>query len=241
MNDFSKQNLTLSNTNQFNFKKQHVFISGGLGTGKTTLFNLLKNYVEPKADACFIKEYINYDSKGEEYLEQLFNKELTNYRFQLYIIDCYEEQLNTPEYEAADLIVWERHPMESLYIFCNSEHELADAEKFTLKMKLERLCEKYQIPHIYDAEFQLLNLDTSTLSIDSTFNYLMLEYIYPILLGEMEGDIFILLYCSDLKEQFDRVINRGRISECNHYKEKEDLLPVNSAYDDLFFKLINTR
>ncbi|EMH76714.1 deoxyuridine 5'-triphosphate nucleotidohydrolase domain containing protein [Entamoeba histolytica HM-1:IMSS-B] len=103
------------------FRKQHIFLGGSIATGKSTLGSAIYNYVSNYTEAVFIREYIDYNHSGEEMLKKLFNNIITNFEFQKYILQCYEDQLNSLDYEEADFVIWDRHPIESLEIFCHNE------------------------------------------------------------------------------------------------------------------------
>ncbi|EDR26898.1 hypothetical protein, conserved [Entamoeba dispar SAW760] len=220
----------------YQFRKQHIFLGGSIATGKSTLGSAIYNYISNYTEVIFIREYIDYDPFGEEMLKKLFNNAITNYEFQKYILQCYEDQLNSLDYEEADFVIWDRHPTESLEIFCNDDKMLTNEQKERLKIQIEYLCKRYQIPSITKNTVNMIKLDTSYLDIIELEQLVLSDYICSLLLGEIDTDYYFLLYCSNIDIQFKRLLNRNRQSETSRYKYKEHLLPLNNTYMNFFIK-----
>ncbi|EDR27935.1 hypothetical protein EDI_294360 [Entamoeba dispar SAW760] len=239
----SSNSLTNSyiNTEEYiyQFAKQHIFLSGGLAVGKTTVINRIHDYFLNRDEIVFIREYIDFDSNGMNMLERLHGGLISNYEFQLYVLDCYEKQLNTIDYEEADIVLWERHPCEALYIFCKNDYTLTFNERIKIEMKLDSLCERYEIPKFGDKNIDYIDFDIIINDSDSVSNYLVGELIYPMLMGEYEKNVFVLLYCSNLEKQFERLTKRGRFVELESYKKKEDLLIITNDYFGFYLKYKN--
>ncbi|GAB1228244.1 hypothetical protein ENUP19_0382G0008 [Entamoeba nuttalli] len=169
-------------------------------------------------------------------LNKLFNNAITNYEFQKYILQCYEDQLNSLDYEEADFVIWDRHPAESLEIFCDVDKMLTNVQKERLKMQIEYLCKRYQIPSISENTVNMIKLDTSYLDFIELEQLVLSEYICSLLLGEFDADYYFLLYCSNMDVQFKRLLKRNRQPETSRYKYKEQLLPLNNTYMNFFIK-----
>ena len=212
------------------YTKQHIILSGGIAVGKTSVIKHLHDYFLDRDEFMFIQEYIDYDTKGIEWLEKLQRGYISNYHFQMYVLDCYEKQLNRVEFEDAEIIIWERHPSEALKIFCKNDQTLTTNERIKLEMRLDTLCDKYQIPKFEGDTFDYYDFDTCVFNSEYVSRFIIGEIIYPILLGEYSSDSFVFLYCGDLDEQFERLIKRGRSIEIGVYKHKEDLLMINNIY-----------
>lgn len=218
------------------FTKQHIFISGSIAVGKTTVMKCLNEYLHEREDIKFIKEYIDYNADGEKYLEKLHNGEISNYQFQLYVIQCYDKQLNTIDYEESDVVIWERHPLEALDIFCKEDITLTDKERLEIILRIETLCDKYKIPQLIENNINYISIDTNSFRSEQISYFIISEIIYQMLLGEYENNVLILLFCSNIDEQFNRIIKRGRSIELKKYKISEDLLKINNNYFEFFLK-----
>ncbi|EMD44137.1 hypothetical protein KM1_203500 [Entamoeba histolytica HM-3:IMSS] len=238
MSKYTNTNTTSTTTETYNndFTKQHIFISGSLAVGKSTIMNLLNNYLQEREDVFFIREYIDFSNDGERQLEKLHTGIISNYQFQLFVIRCYEKQLNTIDFEEADVIVWERHPIEALEIFCRGKNMLSDKERLDLMLKLESLCNRYKIPQLKENNINYISVDTSAFKPEQISFFLISEIIYEMLLGQYENDVFILLFCSDTTEQLKRLIGRRRPIEVKKYKTVNDLLLINNIYFEFFLE-----
>ncbi|EDR27730.1 hypothetical protein EDI_113690 [Entamoeba dispar SAW760] len=226
---------------KYEYKKQHIFIGGGIATGKTTMLNLLNEYMDYYTNTLLIKEYIDYDKEGVIKLKQLFNGLITDYEFQTYVLNCYEKHLNSPIYENADFILWDRHPSEALEIFCKDENSLSKEERNKLKQRLEQIYRRYEIPLLTNNDVSIINIDTSRISVEIAQEALINIFIHSAMLGITDGSIFVLLYCGDLEAQFKRVVKRGRQVELETYKKKEDLSKINQCYINFYVKLITEK
>ncbi|EKE37533.1 hypothetical protein ENU1_193710 [Entamoeba nuttalli P19] len=226
---------------QYNFGKQHFFIGGSIGTGKTTLVNLILEYMDFYSHTVVIKEFINYDKGGEIKLHHLHNRLISNYEFQQYVLDCYEKQLNSELYEEADFVLWVRHPIESLEIFCKNNDSLSVKERSQLDLRMKQMCRRYSIPNIRDKSVAVLNVDTSRLSIEIIQEAIINTYIHPAMLGIMERDLYVFLFCGDTDTQFKRIKKRGRTVELEQYKKKEDLFSLNDVYYMFYSNIIEEK
>ncbi|EMH77621.1 deoxyuridine 5'-triphosphate nucleotidohydrolase domain containing protein [Entamoeba histolytica HM-1:IMSS-B] len=220
----------------YQFTKQHIFISGSLATGKTSVMKWLNEYLRERDDVSFIKEYIDFDVDGEKYLERLYHGEISNYQFQLYVLSCYEKQLNTLDFEEADVIVWERHPLEALNIFCKDDTTLTEKERSIIMLKIESMCDKYKIPKLFEKNINYIHIDTIFFGIEQISYFILSEIIYQMLLGEYVNDVFILLFCSNNQEQLNRILRRERTIELDMYKTKDDLLKINNKYFEFYLR-----
>ncbi|EMS11830.1 hypothetical protein KM1_216130 [Entamoeba histolytica HM-3:IMSS] len=217
--------------------KHHLFISGSVATGKTTIFYKLKNKLCSEDNVYFINEYIDYDSEGEIFLRNLFADRISNFEFQHYIIDCYEKQLKSEEYNSADLIIWERHPFDALTVFCSNDNSLNIEEKYNINQRLTTLCAQYEIPLISDENTSLSSLDTSRISLTTAHEVILNSYIYPTLGGFIEYNLYLFFYCSNEFDQIKRINKRGRISEITKYKRVQDIIPLNTLYSNMYLSV----
>lgn len=221
--------------------KHHLFISGSVATGKTTIINKLKNKLCSDDNVYFINEYIDYDNEGEIFLRNLFEDRISNFEFQHYIIDCYEKQLKSEEYNLADLIIWERHPFDALTVFCSNDSSLTIEEKYNINQRLTTLCTQYKIPLITDENTSLTSLNTSRISLTTAQEVILNSYIYPTLGGSIGYDLYLFFYCSNEFDQIKRINKRGRISEITRYKRVQDIIPLNTLYSNMYLSVWRRR
>ncbi|EDR23964.1 hypothetical protein EDI_010070 [Entamoeba dispar SAW760] len=215
---------------------RHVFLSGGLAVGKTTILNYIRSVCFNVDDIFFVQEYIDYDVEGEKRLESLHNGLIKNYQFQKYVLQCYKKQFKRNEFKNARVVIWERHLGEALSIFCENDDSLTDEERKDIKNEIDYLCEIYDIPGLNNINVKFVRIDTTSIEIERIIQMLLNGVIYPMLMKNYRHDLFVLLYCGDLKEQFRRVQKRGRNIELSLYKKDDDLFKINDTYFKFYLK-----
>ncbi|EDR26169.1 hypothetical protein, conserved [Entamoeba dispar SAW760] len=225
----------------YTYKKQHIFISGSISVGKTMLCNLLFEYLDYYTPIAYIKEYIDYNNDGEFTLKHLHDSLISNFEFQNYVLDCYETQLNSSIYEDADIVIWDRHPIESLEVFCANNNSLSNEQRQKLKLRIEQLSRRYQIPQLTNKDVSVINIDTSRISTELIEEALVNTFIHPLLLGLSDGSIYVFLFCSDTNTQFKRLTKRNRTPEIELYKSKEDLNDLNNQYALFYTNLVRKK
>lgn len=98
---------------------KYVIISGNIGSGKTTLFNVLKDKL--KGECHFIPEYIDGDAKrGQTMLNDYLKGNLSAYDFQDYILDYYKSALAMMDNCYHPSII-ERSPIEGIEVFAKND------------------------------------------------------------------------------------------------------------------------
>ncbi|EDR25489.1 hypothetical protein EDI_273470 [Entamoeba dispar SAW760] len=215
---------------------RHIFLSGGLAVGKTTILNYLRSVCIDMEDVFFVQEYIDFDIDGESRLECLHRGVIKNYQFQKYVLGCYRKQFMKQEFRRATIVIWERHLSEALSIFCDGDESLTIEEREDIKNDIDDLCEMYDIPSLDNINVKFVKVDTAAIEIKQVIQLLLNGVIYPMLMKNYRHDLFVLLYCGDLKEQFRRVLQRGRNVELDMYKTSEDLLKINDTYFEFYLK-----
>ncbi|GAB1223209.1 hypothetical protein ENUP19_0138G0010 [Entamoeba nuttalli] len=223
------------------YNKKHLFISGSISTGKTMLCNLLFEYLDYYTPVAYIKEYIDYNTDGEFKLKLLHDGLISNFEFQNYILDCYETQLNSSIYEDADIVIWDRHPIESLEVFCATNNSICNEQRLKLRLRIEQLSRRYQIPQLTNKNVGVINADTSRISTEVIEEALVNTFIHPLLLGLSNGSIYVFLFCSDTNTQFKRLTKRNRTPEIESYKSKEDLNILNNQYALFYTELVQQK
>lgn len=194
-------------------RNSFIFISGSIGVGKTTIMDVIQ-YILPKHNGVLIKEYIDYDPKGESMLNKHLNNEISPFEFQKYIVDCFFNQLE--KYQRQTIIV-ERHPLESL-IF--AIHTLTKKEYNDLKNYIINLCEIYEVP--------LMNQCTLVIMHDIDINDI--ENFVRDVVNDVD-DIVISVSLNESK-QIQNIRNRGRESDTKYLIEKDlkYLRSINEGY-----------
>lgn len=213
--------------------KQHIFLSGSVGVGKTTALKTFDEVYGNFVNMIIIKEYIDYDTEGEARLTACQQGDMTLYDFQLYIMDMLEQQLNCDDYEGAKIVVWERHPEEALEIFST---DLTTVEKKKLKDRLEMLSQLYGFPLLSERKnFQKLTFNTLDIS-DMFIADVMYDIIKASLSEEARGKVpkgmyvFLFIPNFNLEEHYKRIVKRGRTCEIERYKNLINLANLNLKY-----------
>ena len=215
-------------------KKQHIFISGGVGVGKSTLLGNLKSILTDSVRFKIIYEYIDVDYEGEKQLQRLKDGEINNFEFQMYVLHCFETQLDTLSYQDANYVIWERHPIEALEIFCANDTALTNEQRQKLLEIETELCMIYGIPTIFDVKSIILKVDTFNYGNKFIAKGFVNQFIQPTIFSNTINHYFIYLYCSNEQEHLRRIITRGRKAEIKIYRNIYDLHPINHAYEDYY-------
>lgn len=204
--------------NCYNSSKKYIFISGSIGVGKSTFINELIQRFNNQ-NIAVIREYIDYDPEGNKKLNNFLERITPPIEFQKYIIRCYLEQLMKAK--EADILIFERHPMESL-IFAKNSFE-SKMELYSLANYIQNFCIRMNIPLQHDN--QILDIwHDDTINYDSIFKNIV------------SGTGIVTCYLRvNLETQFYRIAIRGRESD-QIYLEEENMTYLNSInklYDRL--------
>lgn len=213
--------------------KQHIFLSGSVGVGKTTAIKTFDEVYGNFVNCIVIKEYIDYDGEGLARLTACQAGDITLFDFQIYIMDMLEQQLNCDDYDGAKVVIWERHPEEALEIFsCEMDKE----DKKKLKSRLELLSQLYGFPMLSERKgFQKLTFNTLDVS-DMFVADVMYDIIKASLSEEARGKVpramYVFLYIPNfnLEEHYKRIVKRGRTCEIEKYKNLINLANLNLKY-----------
>lgn len=187
-----------------------IFVSGSIGVGKSTFINeIIKRFTDQKV--TIIREYIDYDNKGNQMLNNFLERSISPMDFQKYIIQCYLEQLINNK--NSDVFIFERHPMESL-IFAKNSFE-SNFEFDLLRNYITNFCNRIGIP--YQQENQIIDIcHTEGTDYDSIYKNIV------------KGTGIMTCYLTvSLDMQFYRIAKRSRESD-NIYLEEENLHYLNN-------------
>ena len=213
--------------------KQHIFLSGSVGVGKTTAIKTFDEVYGNFVNCIVIKEFIDYDTEGEARLAACADGKMTLFDFQLYILDMLEQQLNSDDYDGARLVVWERHPEEAIEIFST---DLSIVERKKLKDRLEMLSDLYNFPMLKNKkDFQKLTFNSLDVS-----DMFVADVIYDIIKASFSEEakskvpkamyVFLFIPNYNVAEQYQRIMKRGRTCEIEKYKNLINLANLNLQY-----------
>ena len=154
----------------------HYFITGSIGVGKSSVITtFMLKYGMTKIKTCYIKEYIDYDSLGAFRLSEWIKGRISLLNFQLYILNCFEKQLNTKEYKYAKFVIWERHPLKALKVFYPN---LSTKERINLENAIRDVCYKYEVPLFNENEtVRGIKLSTYNLASEMVADMIYIEMI----------------------------------------------------------------
>ena len=241
MDEFKLEINCVQNSTKIQFKellvkqttkmqRYHYFITGSVGVGKSSVITtFMIKYGMTKIKTCYIREYIDYDSLGAFRLSEWIKGRISLLDFQLYILNCFEKQLNTKEYRHAKFVIWERHPLEALKVFCPN---LSAKERIDLENAIRDICYKYEVPPINDHEtVRGIKLSTYNLASEMVADMIYIEMIKSVTKRKSRM-MFIYLYIPEdlIHEQQKRIMKRGRQMEVERYKDIEQLREVNERY-----------
>lgn len=220
--------------------KRHIFIGGSVGVGKTTTLNNLAINLCEKGSIFFIKEYIDFKPyEGKTMLEQFNRGKLQCYDFQQFILGCFQEQINSLEYEVASICIWERHPAEALMFMKQSvaagKTEKRDLELFKKDLKMFFL--KNKIPPL-DHHLTVFKIDTY-LKDEELLMMIVKASVAKIFLENKAIGYFFYLYCSNVSEQTRRIHKRGREIEKQIYPTDKEVSALNKNYYEFLNKILD--
>ena len=208
--------------------QQYIFITGGVGVGKSTLISHLKQCI-PKDQRCIIQEYIDFEPElGKRMLEQMLQENGNVYAFQLFILDCFERQLQ--HVGEKKYVIFERSPCDSIMIFSTEAYHqgrISEEQFEQLKKAVDSLVEKYHIPTFEQCSFT--RVDTCQFNSNETFHHV--KNIIDSQHEKKQHSCF-LLYCSDPHRQKENIENRGRPEERNY--DINYMININQKYEDIF-------
>lgn len=220
-------------------RRFHYFITGSIGVGKSTVINaFLHKYGASRIRIMPIKEYIDYDPMGTYELNQWIDGKTSLMDFQMYILDCFRQQLDSDEYAKAKFVIWERHPMEALKVFATT---MDKENKKKLERMIKELCEWYDIPLIEEGILNnAIKLSTYDLTPECIADVIYNEVLRG-LAGGAPDECFVYLYLPNqyIETQQQRIMKRGRPSEMKKYQDLEELRKVNNRYIEFTNKYLD--
>ncbi|EDR30188.1 hypothetical protein EDI_345290 [Entamoeba dispar SAW760] len=237
-NDDALDKLKIHKKNT-NFMVHHIFLSGSVGVGKSTILKELVSLLRNDFRIYQMKEYIDIDTNGISRLKEFQDGKLSKYSFHKYIISWYKQQAKNSEFTSAEIVLWERHPIEALEIFCSGTEGITEIEKEDLNTEIVEFCKEYAIPIAHKGCCKVKMLDTANESVNILVETIYANSIAQIRVGEYLFSCTFFLYCSDIELQYKRIIGRGRDSEISFYMNRKNLSWINRKYFDYFAEIVN--
>ena len=208
--------------------QQYIFITGGVGVGKSTLITNLKQSI-PKEERIVIKEYIDFEPElGKKMLEETLQQKGNIYDFQLFILDFFDRQLQ--KIGNKKYIIFERSPYDSVIIFSTEAYlqgRMSKEQLDQLKQHVENICKKYHIPPFEECIFN--RIDSCQYDVQHLYHHV------KCLVDESrkkELNVCFFLYCSDPYKQKENIEKRGRPEERNY--DMNYMININQKYESIF-------
>ncbi|EKE38130.1 hypothetical protein ENUP19_0263G0008 [Entamoeba nuttalli] len=217
----------------------HIFLSGSVGVGKSTIMKQLVSWLSYKFRVYQMKEFIDIDTNGMSRLKEFQERIISKYTFHKYIIYWYKQQAKSSDFTSADIVLWERHPIEAHDIFCSGTDDISEMEKEDLNNEIINFCKDYSIPLAHKGYCEVTMLDTANQTVDELVKTIYTNSLSKIRMDERQFNFTFFLYCSDIDVQYKRITVRGRNSEIQFYKNRENLYCINKKYFDYFIEVMN--
>lgn len=215
-------------TKQDKIKNYKLVITGGIGAGKSTACQLIKELFEMHGVPInTVREYINYDPNGQQVLADFISGKISNFMFQNYILDTYKLQCG--ESKKSGITIVERPPEDSIACFANITYKntneliLGDLEKLWSKVK--SIIDTNDLPSYNDFK------ETQTVGLLSRDLFKTINDIITVIdsdLAEGVSKRIIVLIVKDVRQTKNRIAKRGRKCESNY--SDEYLSTINNFY-----------
>lgn len=215
--------------------KLHVFFGGSVGVGKTSVIDALFGTFDSNA-VWWIREYIDKDlENGVNNLTANLEGRMDDLSFQRYILGCTKLQVFNDYYAKAKVILWERHPMESLLFMGLSvkQGRCSTSDYHIFEEELKKFCKDFKIPPLVKtaAIYKTLPIDTHDME-PHMISFIVKEKICNSLWSMECLPIYVFLYCSNNFDQFERIHKRGRACEVSLYTDVSVVEKLNQQYYD---------
>lgn len=196
---------------------KHYFITGSIGVGKSYTIENVMNLLNNK-NITVIKEYIDYDPMGYNMLKKWHNNEINTYQFQNYILDQFIYQL---ENSNNNIFIWERHPIETIDIFCENSKDLKAIDKVLLLKKCDKFFKQFNIPCEKLNNIHIIYINP----FEDNYISNCFTYIHNYLTFYPEKSLIIYLGINPLNfsRQIDNIKKRNRQIEIDKYMNNKGL------------------
>lgn len=221
-----------------------IVITGGVGVGKTTTINLLKELLEKNGIKCVsIPEYLDASEEGRNMLMKYSHHEISAYDFQSYIVNYFNDYLTSLNLEGNELMIFERVPDDTITCFSNMWNKqglLTDDQLYKLYKESLIIGNKFNLPSYFVSEscediiHMLLNTNSSEYVARQIYN----EIINRNLTEEQKGKSIIIGLYNTPQTCLERIIKRGRKEEIETYT-LETIKQFNKHYTAIYEMFMN--
>ena len=200
--------------------KYILVISGAIGAGKSTMLELLADYLK-RNRVCFavVPEYLEGMTSGRAMLNEWTQGRITLTEFNHYIMDS----CDTLNKQAKDypIRILERAPVENAWVFGNKDP--------TLLLQAHNIHHKYNIPLVTTPEC-FVSILNANLEAEKVF-----EDVLNIVKQDLEHEVpsRVIYLRISAQTSWNRVNVRGRKEEKTYTEEY--LRSIVQKYEDLFF------
>lgn len=190
-----------------------VVITGGVAVGKSTIIDEVKrNLKQLGHNIISIPEYIDVKEDGLEMLNKYLSKEISVYTFQKYILDYYDEYINSLNPKEGDILLFERCVDDAITCFSNRDHSkgmLSTEDLYGLYMYAKGMGLKYNLPSYFSENNHVFfPVKTADVAKDGS--------LIAAIINNRTENLIIGLYNSD-RECYKRVNVRNRPGEIEAY------------------------
>lgn len=227
-NDYAKINYNIP-------KNYNLVLTGSVGVGKSTLSQLvyecfkMNNITNVKIYPEYIQYKYNNDSIGDDILNLRKNGIIDTETFQHFILDIWDFQLKTNEFNKNDSInILERLPDDAIFCFSKEAYEqnvISKESYFNLCVKYKKIIDTYNVPTIKDCRIKVINNDNLNNTLNEILNVIRYDF---------ENGITnrIIGLKTDERKYIQRIKQRGRISEIE--TNIEIFKHYNKFYDEMY-------
>ena len=211
-----------------------VVITGGVAVGKSSVLAAVREELTNlQMSYQYVPEYIDVKSDGVEMLNKYFDKSITVYEFQTYILNYYREYLKNLHPKEDDIILFERIPDDGITCYSNLDNKigaLSDDEFLALYRDVKKVDIEYNIPsYLLGNNFIFFPIKSINAKEDG-------KLITQIILNRPGENIVFGLYNTD-EICYQRMLKRNRQGEKEAYS-KQFIADFNYHYRQLFKELM---
>ena len=181
-----------------------VSISGPVGTGKSTVLNLLADELSKTRSVKVIREYIDVMMDGTDKLNDYLCGDMSAYDFQDYILDYFD--MSSWLLNRYDYILCERNPVEGVLFFARLDVDNNRMSTYQYETLLERASSMTFYPNPLTSN-RICRIDTTNLTPVGVAK----------LISESIDDIDIAQLTADPKILLGRINGRNREGETDAY------------------------